>query len=166
MSIDVDEYEIERRTPPHGCFERSARMHFFTTPAMEAQWATQYMSDIQNYKCPTNSKYTAYAYVKKPPRVFQVNSNQPNVVFCNGSICPTGPVTGGGIYALDASFHSQIVKFQTTHSEYKVVFYPSGQSPLLGYCSGAYVVPAKLIGPDDEHILNIEDDLKYEILVL
>jgi hypothetical protein len=143
---------------------KQARLVFFTTPEMEAAFEAQYQTELRNYVLPRNSKYTEYAFVKKPPRIFEVRDE--NTIICNGSICPSRPIEGGGIYVLDSSFRTQIAAFQTLHPMHRVIFYPSGQSPTLHYCAGKYVVPARLTsiyGGDD---LNIEDMDKYDICVL
>jgi len=170
ISNDVSEIQPEDYIEPQPIVQRSkyrkARLVFFTMPEMEAQFEAQYQTDLRNYQLPPNSRYTAYAFVEKPPRVFEVYDAAVNAIFCNGSICPTGPENGGGIYILDSKFINPIADFQEDHPRYRVVFYPSGQSPTLHYCAEKNVFPAKLMSMDGSVVLNIEDDSKYDIAVL
>jgi hypothetical protein len=149
-------------------------MEFYTTHIQETQLEYKYGMDIinkqkelDNYYSKSGQipKYTAYAYISKPNRVFWVVKDK--VYFekiSDENLCPTEKVKGGSVYILDSDLNHTICQFQSENDTYKVTFNVSGNyGPTIYYCTkDNNVYPATLTTMDGEEFL-IEDDDKYDI---
>lgn len=145
-------------------------VHYYTTAEQEAALAKIYQEDLaakqaeidaQEKSTRKPAKFTARAYVSKPPRVFDVNG--PQIILEGYGRCPTEPLTGGACYTTDPSFDDKISEFLSRHRAYRVIFHPDGRyGPTVGYCSTG--LPAMFISDDDTETLHAEDDDKYDLL--
>ena len=112
-------------------------------------------------------KFTAYAHIFRPERIFCVEEDG-KVYFeevMPENICPNEKVNGGEKYILDSNFDYQIMKFLEKYKRYKVVFFPDGHyGPTCCYCSSIGAIPARLESYDGE-VLLADDDSKYDICV-
>jgi hypothetical protein len=148
--LDETDYEVPDipASPPriHG----PAIMTFYSTPELERKWQDLYIRHVEGLQAAMDNetlqfniehRVTAYAFVHKPIRVFEVRSDG---IYCDGVLCPNAPLEGGGIYKLDPSFHEKIEAFHAANAEYEVIFRPTGCDPCLNYCAGEHVYPATL----------------------
>lgn len=143
-------------------------MEYFTSEAQEITFEEKYKEDIRTkqkeldeIQKKTNKlqKFTAYAYVDKPERVFNVENSK---VYLNGIVCPTQLVQGGKRYRLD--IHPHLNTFFDKYKSYTVAFSPTGKyGPTVAYCAAKDVYPAKLIASDGYKLL-VEDESKYDII--
>ena len=110
-------------------------------------------------------KFTAKGHIQKPARVFCVQDG--NVYFqevAPENLCPKGLEKDGDRYCLDSDFEKKIEDFLQRHSNYTVIFFPSGKyGPTVDYCAKNRVFPAILEA--DGEILEVEDENKYDICV-
>ena len=96
----------------------AARMTFYTTVDMERAWADAYATalaekqtdlDARQHRTKILEKYTAYAYVHQPTRVFHVANT--DAVTCGGVVCPSAPTPGGRTYASKHCIASILLRF-------------------------------------------------------
>ncbi len=146
-------------------------MNYFTSDSYEKELDERYMKYIKikqeeldnNY----NNKYTAYAYIFRPERVFCVEED--GTVYLGSvapeNIAPKELVTGGKKYVLDRGFEKKVMEFIQRYKKYKVMFSPDGTyGPTCCYCSSVGEVPAKLESYNGI-VLTIENDDKYDICI-
>ena len=128
-------------------------------------------------------KYTAYAYVKRKPRIFIFDSNQLGlliddkimpVYYYKLDSVPESNLSNdiiGCIYKTDSDFNSQVANFISTHNKWKISFYLDKIQGGLAYVSSDLSdVPAKLSGLTENlteienDFLILEDEDKYDIV--
>ncbi len=145
-------------------------MEYYTTGAQEKELDAHYLSlikekdlDLKQELLRTRKvqKFTAYAFVKTPLRIFYVQDG--NVYLhhiAEENRCPTEAVRDGGIYKLDGDYQTLVTQFLVDHPNYKVVFSPSGRyGPTTDYCGKQHEMPAYLEA--DGVRLDVDDDEKY-----
>jgi hypothetical protein len=169
-SLSSDDYTVLAFEPVLIEEPIEARMTFYTTAEMEQVWGDAYASAITEKQAELDArqhltkileKYTAYAYVYKPVRVFHVAED--GVIACGGAPCPPAPVPGGSTYTLDPTFRVAVARFQRLHSTYSVEFRPSGIDVCMNYCSVG--MPATMRSADGDSLV-VEDEQAYDIGVL
>ena len=151
-------------------------MYYYTSEAQEKMLTDRYEKIVSEKQDELDSiqknsgkiqKYTAYACVSIPIRVFVVHGG--NVYFekvAEENKCPTETKIGGRVYALDSDYKTAIDVFLEGVYEYKVSFMPSGKyGPTVDYCGKRYEMPA-IIERSDGQRLTVEDVEKYELGVL
>ena len=150
------------------------QMEYFTTAEQEKELALIYKYwikkkqeelDAEEERTRKIQKFTAKGHIQKPPRVFCVQDG--NVYFqevAPENLCPSVLGKDGEKYCLDDDFKDKINDFIQRHSNYKVIFFPSGKyGPTVDYFAKKHVFPARLEADGD--ILEVEDDDKYDICV-
>lgn len=145
-------------------------MEFFTSAEQEEEFDKIYKTDIEikqkeiddiQKKTKKIQKFTAYAHISEPERVFIVSDEG---VYMNNQLCPKELVPGGKKYCFDRDFKEKIEKFLEGKTKYMVKFYPSGRyGPTIGYCARKNEMPSKII-LDTGLTLDVEDQDKYDIL--
>ncbi len=112
-------------------------------------------------------KYTAYAYIHKPLRIFHMKNNQLYVELPDGLVSiDNKPDPKGAIYRTDPDFDSQLEQLIKSNSEYKITFMPSGRyGPTIYYCNNDPNVYPALI-EFDNFSLTLENEDAYDIGVL
>jgi len=143
-------------------------MEYFTSEVQEKAFEEKYKEEIRtkqkeldDIQKKTNKlqKFTAYAYVHKPERMFQVKNGK---TYLDGEECPTELVSGGKRYLLDSTIN--INDFFEKYSNYTVIFYPTSKyGPTVEYCAKKDIYPAKLIAPDGYEVI-VEDESKYDLI--
>ncbi len=149
---------------------------FYSTPEYESALKDKYIFAIKKKQEEIDEiyrrtkkiqKFTAYAHISKPDRVFYVEEDG-NIYFdevCPKNICPKEKVDGGEKYVLDSNFDLYIHEFVNKYKRYKVIFSPDGQyGPTVCYCSSIGAVPARMESYDGE-VLVVDDESKYDICV-
>jgi hypothetical protein len=150
-------------------------MHFvfYTTAEQEQALDAKYQSAIDRMQADIDRfatakgkhvKFTAYAHVVKPERVFWIHKSNVYYNTVSSENLSIGPYQKGGVYKLDRKFEEQIEAFAQKHGTFKVVFKPSGRyGPTIEYYNEDGFVPAVLMA-DDGDLLVVEDDARYEIM--
>lgn len=149
---------------------------FYSPPEYEKSLKEKYQFAIkkkqdeidENYrKTKKIQKFTAYAHISKPDRVFCIEEDG-NIYYDNvipENICPKEKVDGGEKYILDGNFDFYIMSFLSKHKRYKVIFNPDGKyGPTTCYCSSIGALPARMESYDGE-VLVLDDESKYDICV-
>lgn len=149
-------------------------MDYYTTYEQEKQLEADYNQQIQQKKKELEAlekqtgviqKYTAYAHVHKPQRIFHIQDGIPYLEI-QGTLYPC-PEKSQHKYSLDPRFQKSITEFMAeAKTNYKVIFLPSGRyGPTIVYCADKNVIPATLIAPNGI-TLTVEDEDKYDVCVL
>ncbi len=126
-------------------------------------------------------KFSAYAFVKKDPRVFYWESSQLFIII-NGKKVPHDnfnldpmDITNknnligkkknfGQIYKTDSDFDTKVKNFISLHPNWMIIFYPHKAHGCVGYVStNEYDIPAELKSLDSNDILVLEDSDKYDL---
>jgi hypothetical protein len=110
-------------------------------------------------------KYTAYAFVTQPDRIFHFKDGQVFVEINSNLIqIPNQPVPKGRTYRTDPEFDVLLNHFFLKHNQYqfKITFSVAGKyGPTIYYCSGENVFPAKIEANGE--ILLLENEDSYDI---
>jgi hypothetical protein len=141
------------------------RMEFSTTAEQEVSLTHLYEKLIHEKQKRLDSKdlpskpqkYTAYAFVSLPPRIFSV---------VDGFIqYPTSiPPTGGKVYRLDPDCIDSCIEFIKHNPSYDVHFYPSGFfGPTIDYCCPHKSTPALLKSKTSNQSLKVHVESKYSV---
>lgn len=151
-----------------------SQMEYFTSAEQEKELTQVYNAwikkkqqelDADEERTRRIQKFTAKGHIQKPARVFCVQDGN---IYLNEvapeNLCPKRLEKDGERYCLDSDFEEKIKDFMQRHSNYKVIFFPSGKyGPTVDYCAQNRVYPARLEA--DGKILEVEDEDKYDICV-
>ena len=150
------------------------KMEYFTSAEQEKELTQIYNARIKKKQQELDAdeertrriqKFTAKGHISKPARVFCVQGK--DVYFqevAPDNLCPERLEKDGDRYCLDGDFKEKIKDFQQRHSNYNVIFLPSGKyGPTVDYCAKNRVFPARLEA--DGEVLEVEDEDKYDICV-
>lgn len=166
-------------------------MIFFTTKEQEILLDVNYNKQIDEKKIEIKKtelitgkiqKWTAYAYVKRNPRIFYKIDNEyyleiegnlykyefntvANIDNSYNLLNMTNP-TSGKIYKVDSQFNSSLNNFLNKNNNWKIIFYLDKKDGSVTYNSqNKYDIPAKIISLDDENkYLCLEDNEKYDLV--
>ncbi len=141
------------------------RMEFFTTAEQEVSLTHLYEKLIHEKQKRLDSKdrhhtpqkYTAFAFVCHPPRIFSVVDGF--IQYPNGV-----PPTSGKCYRLDADCIDSCIEFIKMNPSYEVHFYPSGfYGPTIDYCCPHKSTPALLKSKTKNESLKVHIESKYSV---
>lgn len=172
-------------------------MIFYTTKEQEILFDFDYNKKIEEKKKEIKKKeletgeiqkWTAYAYVKRNPRIFhkidnkyyleidgnlykyefefEFDTNSNANIDNNYNLLKMINSTGGKIYKVDSQFDSLLNNFINKNNNWKIFFYPDKKDGSVSYISkNKHDTPAKIISLDDENkYLCLEDNEKYELV--
>ncbi len=138
-------------------------LEFYTTAAEERTLNEDYQKRLSEYPASkSTAKFTAAAFVHQAPRRFQIRNG-----LIQNSSGSAKPILDGKKYCLDPDFADTVRIWSSQHSNYDIIFYPSGSyGPTVSYlCETPRVFPARLVCAETGEQLVVEDEKKYELLV-
>lgn len=112
-------------------------------------------------------KWTAYAFVNKPDRIFYKEGNNLYILM-NGVKVQIDNIQDkkGGIYCTDPNFDKELEEFIKINPNYKITFVPGGRygSSISYYSPTPHVYPAKI--ESNGFSLELENEDNYDIICM
>lgn len=148
-------------------------MIFYTTKAQESLINRKYNEEInkkqfeideEQRKTGKLQKYTAYMYIEKPHRIFNVENNQIYIIIDGQELYSPAYESDGGCYRTDQFFDEQLSGFIERNKIYTITFFPSGSygNSVYYYTNGVEnVMPAVIKSLTEE--IKLENEDNYDI---
>lgn len=148
-------------------------MNIYTSDLIEKLIDEKYLQDVKTKqkeldeiqkKTGKIQKYTAYAFVTKPDRIFHIKDGEVFVEINSKLVkIPNQSVPKGKTYRTDPKFNNQLSDFVVKHNSFKITFSVAGKyGPTIYYCGGPNVHPSKAEA-DNGDLLLMENEDNYDI---
>jgi hypothetical protein len=151
-------------------------MLFYTTREQEIRFRADYLTaiqekqdeiDVRQKRTRVLEKYTAYALVHMPNRVFVVRNGAIYLRY-NGieEPVPLEPCSGGSTYKTDKTYTADIDAFTRAHPAYTITFYVTTKyGPTIEYASADGSYASILEAPNGERCI-ADNETAYSIVCL